>query len=83
MTVETTAQPDDGRLDVYSLEVRHWSQLLALLPWLRRGTHGRWRNVRAFGTTEFTLRAPREHDINADGELVTTTPAHFRIRSGP
>jgi diacylglycerol kinase (ATP) len=80
MTVETTAQPDDGRLDVYSLEVRHWSQLLALLPWLRRGTHGRWRNVRAFGTTELTLRAPREHDINADGELVTTTPAHFRIR---
>ena len=22
----------DGRLDVYSLEIRHWSQLLALLP---------------------------------------------------
>ena len=80
LTVEATAQPDDGRLDVYSLEGRHGIQLLALLPWLRRGTHGRWRTVRAFGTTELTLRTPREHDVNADGELVTVTPAHFRIR---
>jgi YegS/Rv2252/BmrU family lipid kinase len=82
MTVEHTAQPDDGRLDVYSLEIRHWSELLALLPSLRRGTHGRWRNVRAFGTTELTLRTPRPHSVNADGELITTTPAHFRIRHG-
>jgi diacylglycerol kinase (ATP) len=80
MTVENTAQPDDGRLDVYSLEIRHWSQLLALLPSLRRGTHGRWKNVRAFGTVELTLRTPREHEVNADGDLVTTTPAHFQIR---
>jgi diacylglycerol kinase (ATP) len=80
MAVENTAQPDDGRLDVYSLEIRHWSQLLALLPSLRRGTHGRWKNVRAFGTTELTLRTPREHEVNADGELVTATPAHFQIR---
>src|SRR3546814_18848741 len=80
MTVGDTAQPDDGRLDGYSLEIRHWSQLLALLPALRRGTHGRWKDVRAFGTTELTLRTPREHEVNADGELVTTTPAFFRIR---
>jgi diacylglycerol kinase (ATP) len=80
MTVENTAQPDDGRLDVYSLEIRHWSQLLALLPSLRRGTHGRWKDVRAFGATELALRTPREHEVNADGELVTTTPAHFQIR---
>ncbi|WP_142847847.1 lipid kinase [Telmatospirillum sp. J64-1] len=80
MTVENTAQPDDGRLDVYSLEVKHWSELLALLPALRRGTHGRWKNVRAFGTTEVILNTRRPHEVNADGELVTTTPAHFRIR---
>jgi hypothetical protein len=36
--------------------------------------------VRAFGTTEVTLRTPREHEVNADGELVTTTPAPFQIR---
>src|SRR3546814_770356 len=38
MTVETNAQPDDGKLDVYSLEVPHWWHLLALAPSLRRGT---------------------------------------------
>jgi len=80
MTVETSAQPDDGRLDVYSLEVRHWAELVALLPSLRRGTHGQWTNVRAFATTELTLRTRRPHDVNADGELVTTTPARFTIR---
>jgi diacylglycerol kinase family enzyme len=25
------------------------------------------------------LRSPRRHEINADGELVTSTPGHFRI----
>jgi YegS/Rv2252/BmrU family lipid kinase len=79
MTVESNARPDDGKLDVYSLEVPHWWHLLALAPSLRRGTHGRWRHVRAFGTTELSLDTRRPHDVNADGELVTTTPAHFRI----
>jgi len=48
MTVEQRAAPDDGLLDVYSLELQHSWQLIALLPFLRRVTHGRWRNVRAF-----------------------------------
>jgi YegS/Rv2252/BmrU family lipid kinase len=79
LKVEASAQPDDGRLDVYSLEVRHWSELLLLVPSLRRGTHGRWKNVRAFGTTELTIRTRREHEVNADGELVTATPAVFGV----
>lgn len=82
MTVEDTAQPDDGRLDVYSLEIGHWSELLLLFPALRRGTHGRWRKVRAFSTTELTVRTRHRHEVNADGELVTSTPAHFSIRKG-
>jgi diacylglycerol kinase (ATP) len=82
MAVEATAKPDDGRLDVYSLEIRHWTRLLALLPSIRSGTQGRWKDVRTFATTELTLRTRRPHDVNADGELVTTTPAHFRVRRG-
>jgi YegS/Rv2252/BmrU family lipid kinase len=81
MTVEENATPDDGRLNVYSLEVGHWIELIKLLPALRRGTHGRWKNVRAFDTTELSIRTRRPRDINADGELVTTTPAHFRIHT--
>lgn len=80
MTVEETATADDGRLDFYSLEVDHWWRLLRLLPSLRRGTQGRWADVRAFKTTEVTIRTKRPRPVNTDGELVTWTPAHFRIR---
>ena len=79
MTVEQRAAPDDGLLDVYSLELQHSWQLIALLPFLRRGTHGRWRNVRAFSTTELTIETRRPHYINADGEIIGQTPAHFRL----
>ncbi|GLS32256.1 lipid kinase, YegS/Rv2252/BmrU family [Mesorhizobium albiziae] len=80
MTVEETATADDGRLDFYSLEVDHWWRLLALLPSLRKGTHGRWDDVRAFQTTEVTIRTSKPRPVNTDGELSTYTPAHFRIR---
>ena len=81
MTVEQSAAPDDGRLDVYSLEVAHWWEMIALLPALRRGTHGRWRKVRTLSTTAMTLSTRRPHDINADGELIGQTPARFTIKA--
>lgn len=80
MTVEETATADDGWLDLYSLEVDHWWRLLRLLPSLRKGTHGQWDDVRAFKTTEVTIRTKQPRPVNTDGELVTWTPAHFRIR---
>ena len=80
MTVEETATADDGKLDFYSLEVDHWWRLLALLPSLRKGTQGRWDDVRAFQTTEVTIRTSRRRPVNTDGELTTYTPAHFCIR---
>lgn len=80
LAVDEEAEPDDGRLDVYSLEIEHWSELLALLPALKTGTQKRWKNVRTFGTTELTVRTKRPLDINADGEILTTTPAHFALR---
>ena len=80
MTVEETATADDGWLDLYSLEVDHWWRLLRLLPSLRKGTPGQWDDVRAFMTTEVTIRTNRARPVNTDGELTTYTPAHFRIR---
>jgi YegS/Rv2252/BmrU family lipid kinase len=79
MTVEETAQVDDGKLDFYSLEVAHWWRLLALLPALRRGTQGRAADVRAFQTTEIVVRTRRPRPVNTDGELTTVTPAHFKV----
>ncbi|WP_274627639.1 lipid kinase [Arvimicrobium flavum] len=80
MTVEESATADDGWLDLYSLEVDHWWRLLRLLPSLRAGTQGQWDDVRAFKTTEVTIRTRRPRPVNTDGELTTWTPAHFRIR---
>ena len=80
MAVEETARPDDGWLDVYSLEIDHWWRLLRLLPSLRKGTHGQWDDVRAFRTKEVTVRTRQPRPVNTDGELTTWTPAHFRIR---
>lgn len=80
MTVEQTATADDGWLDLYSLEVDHWWRLLRLLPSLRKGTHGQWDDVRAFKTTEVTIRTKQPLPVNTDGELTTWTPAQFRIR---
>jgi YegS/Rv2252/BmrU family lipid kinase len=80
LAVAENAEPDDGRLDVYSLEIGHWTELLALLPALKSGTQKRSKNVRTFGTTELTVRTGRPLDVNADGELLTTTPARFGLR---
>ncbi|EFH12026.1 lipid kinase [Pseudoroseomonas cervicalis] len=79
MTVESTARPDDGKLDVYSLEIDHWWRLLALLPSLRRGTQGQWRDVRAFPTTACAVVTRRRMPVNTDGEINTHTPARFRL----
>lgn len=80
MTVEAEATADDGWLDLYSLEVDHWWRLLRLLPSLRKGTQGDWDDVRAFRTTDVTIRTRQPLPVNTDGELTTWTPAHFRIR---
>ncbi len=80
MTVDAEARPDDGTLDVYSLEIDHWWRLVALVPYLRRGTHGTWRDVRTLRTTACTLHTSRPMSVNADGEIVSRTPAHFRVR---
>ncbi len=82
MTVAEDARPDDGKLRFYSLEVRHWWRLLALLPALRRGTHGQAADVRAFETERVTLRTRRPRPVNVDGELRTHTPVEFGILRG-
>ncbi|BBK32925.1 YegS/Rv2252/BmrU family lipid kinase [Stella humosa] len=82
MTVDADAQPDDGMLDVYSLEIDHWWRLVALAPSMRRGTHGAWSDVRTLRTKACTLTTRRPMRVNADGELVTQTPARFQVHPG-
>ncbi|OCR00735.1 lipid kinase [Oscillatoriales cyanobacterium USR001] len=79
MTVAEDATIDDQRLDLYSLETKHWWQIIALLPAMRQGNHASWPGVRALYGEEIEVRSVKRHRINTDGEITTHTPAIFRV----
>jgi diacylglycerol kinase (ATP) len=81
MTVSEHARIDDGRLHIYSLEVDALWRLLRLLPALRSGRHDAWKEIRTLEGEEIEVRTPRRpRSVNTDGEIVTQTPAYFRVR---
>lgn len=80
LQVAEDAAIDDHMLDLYSIEVQRWWQLLALGPALKRGTLGERDAVRTLRAREFTISTSRPCQIDADGELVGETPATFRVR---
>ena len=82
MTVEETADIDDGHLDLYSLEFDHLWGLALVYPAFRKGRHGRWEKVRTLIGKEFKIRTLRPRSINTDGEISTSTPANFKILLG-
>ncbi|CCE07768.1 conserved hypothetical protein [Bradyrhizobium sp. STM 3843] len=80
MAVEHSAEIDDSHLDLYSLEIGQVWKLLAMAYDFRKGRHGLWREVRATRGPAFEVRTRKPRPINADGELVTFTPARFSVR---
>jgi diacylglycerol kinase (ATP) len=79
MAIAPTATINDGRLDLYSLGLEHWWQLLALLPLLHRGHHASTPWSDSWEGQEFHVHTRRPRSINTDGEITTSTPAHFRV----
>lgn len=77
--VEETAAIDDGTLDLYSLEMQNLWKLALMVRAFRTGTHGAWKEVRTARCVEFDIETRRPMPINTDGEIVTSTPAHFRV----
>ena len=80
--VEKDATIDDEHLDLYSLEFQRAWKLALMARSFRYGEHGAWDEVRAIRAKEFDIRTRRPRPVNADGEIVTMTPAHFSIRPG-
>ena len=78
--VEKDAAIDDEHLDLYSLEFNRAWKLALMARSFRNGAHGAWREVRAVRAKEFDIRTRIPRPVNADGEIVTHTPAHFSIR---
>ncbi len=77
--VNADAEIDDGILDVYSLEPRHWWRLVAMARAFRNGEHDRIREVRSLRCRTLSVTTKKPHDVSADGEIVTTTPAEFAV----
>ncbi|MFL5339393.1 MAG: lipid kinase [Gemmataceae bacterium] len=76
------AQKDiaDGRLDLCSLEVRHWWHVLLLLPKLRAGRLKDTAHVRTLQARDFQIRTlHRPRHITTDGEITCRTPAVVRV----
>jgi diacylglycerol kinase family enzyme len=79
LTVAADATIDDARLDLYSLEVDHWWELIRLAPLLKRGTHAKRPEVEALRAMAFEIRTRRPMPIDLDGELGAHTPASFKV----
>jgi diacylglycerol kinase (ATP) len=79
LAVAQDATIHDERLDLYSLEISRWWQLVKLLPALYKGRHHLFQFVHAQQGSEFTIITHRPYPINTDGEITTTTPAHFKV----
>lgn len=80
MSVSEDCRIDDGQLYLYSLEMRSLWRLALMAFHFRAGSHGAWEDVRADVGERFVVRTWRPREINADGEIVTRTPAVFSIR---
>ena len=79
MAVAHDADVDDQRLDLYSLEVDHWWEVIFALPALRKGTQFQLSNIRTIEAQEIEVFTRKPRSINTDGEITTMTPAHFRV----
>jgi diacylglycerol kinase family enzyme len=80
--VEKDAAIDDQHLDLYSLELKQAWKLAVMARSFRYGEHGAWEEVRAIRAKEFEILTRRPRPVNADGEIVTQTPAKFSIKPG-
>lgn len=77
--VDEAAAIDDGMLDLYSLEFARAWKLVLMLKAMRFGQHRAHKEIRNMRGAEFEVRTHRPRPVNADGEIVTETPARFRI----
>lgn len=79
MMIAEDAAIDDQRLDLYSLELKHWWQIFPLVFRLPRGEHAMLPFVRTFEGQEIEIYTRKPYDINTDGEITTITPAKFKV----
>jgi diacylglycerol kinase (ATP) len=79
LAIAEDAAINDHRLDLRSLDLQHWWQILLLLPALSRGQRVQWPGTRTLRAEEIQVVTPHPTAINTDGEITATTPARFQV----
>jgi YegS/Rv2252/BmrU family lipid kinase len=82
MAIAKDATIDDNRLDLYSLEIQHWWQILHLLTHLPKGEQDLLPWVRTLSAEAIEVETSRPRKINTDGEITVQTPARFTVVPG-
>jgi diacylglycerol kinase (ATP) len=78
MQISPKSEPDDGRLDVLVMTGPK-SDAYTTLPRMYRGTHLPHRNIAELRASRVTIETDVPFPIEADGEVLGTTPATFEV----
>ncbi len=78
ISVESAAI-DDGRLDLYAVDIDTLGQALAVLGAILTGRTGPAAGLQTFRSSSFEVSTHRPHRITADGEPAGKTPARFEL----
>jgi diacylglycerol kinase (ATP) len=79
MIVNEDASIDDGKLDLLSTEIAKWWHGLKLIPSFFRGIYNKRHEVRLMQAEEIEIWTRRPLRIDTDGEILTRTPAKYRV----
>lgn len=77
--IHRDASITDKTLRLYSLEFVNAWRIVLMFRSFRAGEHGAFKEVVELSSSQFEVRTRRPRPINADGEIVTQTPASFRV----
>jgi diacylglycerol kinase (ATP) len=81
MQISPASEPDDSALDVLVMAGPK-SEAFTTVPRVYRGTHLPHRNIATLRAGRVQVDADPPFDIEADGELLGTTPATFEVIAG-
>ncbi len=79
MIVNEDASIDDGKLDLLSTEIEKWWRGIKIIPSFFKGIYKKRHEVRLVQAEEIEIWTRWPLRIDADGEILTRTPAKYKV----
>jgi len=79
LIVDPNASIDDGRLDIISLDPKTMGDVFGSARALFFGRDAKPEAIKRFSVADLEIRTRKPYWIDTDGEILTQTPARFRI----